>query len=558
MSEHSRAAFFAVDRAGASVVVAPVLAGVREDARVAVYDHDAGMYVQIRELGPGEIWRLPLRELSPVSNFSIKLQIRDGDGWRDHVGPVRLRTLGDLSLASVVPSAWGVTIPCVVLLRDVYTRQELLRAAADPDDVVEHVLDGTGDLRRVQLDFFERGDDGRAGARLLPPIRLVPRERAGRPVKRLVCSDSGLPYARRRDVTLAPVALKAPPEGGLATYGFIGAWEAGEPVVEAMEFVLGRQRFLYHPEVPEVTERRGSAIYLGLPHGSWGHFLTQGLSRVWYALQHPSVPVVWDASRLHPYQERVLEILGMKNPQLFLREPMRFDEMVFPYPGIGLGDYVSADFARVIGRLRPQRVVPGKKIFLSRSGLKSARGGIEGAMDVELDRLAQAHGFSIFCPEQHPVEQQLAEMSSAEVVLGVEGSAFHSLLLLADPVETAFWALSRHRGGAGVYEHIKAAKGLRYETLNFLRAPMAGARGSIDLDLDGLDAALASTGGLTRDLHLLADRVESPTSMQMSYEAHVDNCLVRLGRLERDLAEAVLRLRAREVEAAASAISWYL
>ena len=321
--------------------------------------------------------------------------------------------------------------------------------------------------------------------------------------------------------------------------GCLGVWSEGEPVVEAMEFAMRRQRYIFQP-VPPVPDRHfNRLIYLGPPHGSYGHFLTQGLSRAWYALAHPDVPVVWDASRLPGgYAREILDLVGLRNEHVFLGVPLHADEVIFPFPGICVGDYVLPEFTRVIGRVEPSRVIKGKKLYISRSGIANHRANAEG-----LDEIVVRHGFQIYCPEEYPMRDQLAEMSSAQVVLGIEGSAMHSVLLLRDPVETSFWSLARHRRGKGVYGHIKAAKSLRYETLDFYSALCQSAHDELKLDLSALDEALAATDGLTTNLEWLAERVMNEQDPPTSFAVHLNNCQIRIGERETELLAQLLKHR---------------
>ena len=549
--------YYLADRANARLLICPLLADIHGDSRVAVYDHNAGRYSFLKIIPSGGRMHIPLLELLPLSNFSIKLQLREADAWVDHLPPARMGSLGNFSHSRISPSSWGISGDCVVILRNPHTGTVVARHLVSGNEEVDFVYE-TAEGRKLQLDFFRGEVDGGAGARLLPPIRLVPTDQLGRPPEHIQHVGPQLAYTQRQNVTLAPVALKSAGKGGVATYGYLGAREGMEPIVEAMDFVLGRQRYLYQPYRAASREEPGTVIYLGLPHASWGHFLTQGLARVWYALLHPELPVVWDSTRLQPYQQEVLDLIGMENRQHFLTEPVLFENVIFPFPGVCLGDFVLKGFTDSIGRVPRAEPVRGKKIFLSRSGLGHARGGLEGQMDAELDRLAERYGFTLFHPERHSIRQQLDEMSSSEVVLAVEGSALHSVLLLRGPLDTRLWALSRHRGGSGVFAHIKTAKELKYETLNFLRSPMGGARGQIDIDLGEFEAALARTEGLTENLHLLGNRIERPIDAQTSFQAHINNTQTGLDRLEGDLTEAYFALRKRDYTSASAIISSYL
>ena len=556
IDRHKPESYYLVDRDNARLLIFPLLANIDSDSRVSVYDHKAGRNSLIKVIPSGERCHIPLRELLPLSDFSIKLQLRQAGVWVDHLPSARMASLGNFSVSRISPGAWGISDDCVVILRNPHTHALVARHFVAAGDEVDCSYET--DSGKLLLSFFRSEADGSIGAGLTPPIRLVPTDQLGRPPADIQHVGPELAYTRRQNVTLAPVVSKPGGKGGLATRGYLAARQGTEPIVEAMDFALGRQHYLYQPYRAASKVQSGTAIYLGLPHGSWGHFLTQGLSRVWYALLHPELPVVWDCRRLRPYQQEVLDLIGMKNQQHFITEPVVFENVIFPFPGVCIGDFVLKGFTDSIGRVPAANRVPGKKTFLSRSGLDTASGGLQGRTDAELDRLAERYGFALFHPEQHSIKEQLDEISSSETVLAVEGSALHSVLLLRDPLDTTFWALSRHRGGSGVYAHIKAAKELQYETLNFLRSRLAGHRDEIDIDLDEFETALARTNGLTENLHLLNDRIEHPIDVQTSFQAHMNNTQTEMSHLEGDLTDAFFALRNKDYTTASAVISSYL
>ncbi len=338
---------------------------------------------------------------------------------------------------------------------------------------------------------------------------------------------------------MAPFSRQLLGSGALTTRGYIGAWVDRVPVVEALDFALGRQYYNFRPFVEAIHQRAGTVIYLGPPQQGWGHFLTQGLSRIWYALEHPEIPVLWDAIELQPYQQHALELIGLRNPQIFLTEPVEWERVIFPYPGLCIGEFALPEFTRKIGQVPPASPTAGKRLFLSRTGLSKELTLLER----ELDDLVVRHGFTLFRPEEHSISQQLREMSSAEVVLGLEGSALHTPLLLQDPLRTRFFALTRHRSGAGVFEHIRRAKNLRYETLNFLTsAKRGGHRAPLDLDLLALNDALEKTAGFTTNLDSLQDRIEKPWPGQTSFDNHLRMAQVHQTDVEALLTQAHIAL----------------
>ncbi|GAA3596499.1 glycosyltransferase family 61 protein [Agrococcus terreus] len=447
---------------------------------------------------------------------------------------------------TVKPSDWGIDQDCFVRLHEPTTNVIRVQRFAGAGESVSWQHDGSDD--RLVLTFRRVDATRRPGSAIGHPHAWVPRGLRGAMPADILNPDGALRASVRRDVTLARLVSRALGSGTLTSRGFVGAWVDGEPVVEVLDFALGRQYYHFRPSVDARERLDGPVIYLGGTRKGWGHFLTQGLARIWFALEHPEIPVLWDGSRLLPYQQEVLDLIGLRNPQRFLKGPVSCAELIIPFPGLCIGEFALPEFTRAIGRVEPSAQVPGRRVFLSRSALGEALSDDE----VRLDELAVRFGFEIFRPEQHTVREQLDAMSSAEAVLGIEGSAFHTPLLLQDRVQTRFWALTRHRGGSGVFEHIRRAKGLRYETLNFSRSmQLGGHRSPIELDVEALEAALHATDGLTSSFESVRDRIERPWSGQTSFETHLQHAQVRPSRSVDVIMRAHLALHDREPDVAA-------
>lgn len=454
--------------------------------------------------------------------------------------------LDRVSVERLVPADWGVDSDCFVRLEDPRTAAIRMLRLAPVGSVVEWMHDGSED--KLLLTFRRVGADGRPAGIIGPPHRWVPTALRGHAPESVTRHGESLRSSIRQRVVLSPYARQMLGSGALTSRGYVGAWSDGEPVPEVLDFVLGRQYYNFRPEPEDYRKDEGTVIYLGPPQQGWGHFLTQGLARLWFALEHPDIPVLWDAPGLLPYQQQALDLLGVRNPQRFLSEPTEFAEVIFPFPGLCIGDFALPEHTRAIGRIPTSPTVAGKRLFLSRSRVTKDVSADERALDDVVVR----YGFELFRPEEHTVREQLAEMSSAEVVLGLEGSAFHTPLLLQDPVATRFWALTRHRGGSGVFEHIRRAKGLRYETLNFLASGKRGGhRTPLDIDLSALEAALERTEGLATNFDALAGRIEKPWQGRTTYENELQHAQVRQSHTESLITRAQIALRGTDQNAVA-------
>lgn len=82
---------------------------------------------------------------------------------------------------------------------------------------------------------------------------------------------------------------------------------------------------------------------------------------------------------------------------------------------------------RAVGR-RSEITAP-ERLFVSRSGSAPQRRLINQA---EIEALFESRGFTVFYPELHPIEVQIAMMSGAKLIAGLGGSAMHNTVF-ADP-----------------------------------------------------------------------------------------------------------------------------
>lgn len=446
---------------------------------------------------------------------------------------------------ALYPREWGIDTDCWVRLQDPETKAiRLLRYVLAGSGV--QWFHGPHDGNLV-LTFRAVDKGGGPGRAIGSAHRWGPRPLTMAPPTDVQVFPGGLAASVRREVTLAPLVDVELGRGMLASHGYVSAWHEGAPVMEAMDFALGRPYYAFGPVVESAIRRPGTVIYMGTAPEQWGHFLTQGLSRIWYAQQNPEMPILWDAPVLLEHQREVLGAIGLANPQLFLTEASVFEEVVFPYPGVIIGDYLQPAFERAVARIARSPIEPGKKVFLSRSALPQQISVDETA----LDEMARQRGYEVLHPERYGLLEQAHHISSAELVVGVESSAFHTALLISGQSSTRFRALSRHRGGSGVFEHIRQAKRLDYRTVNFL--PDAQLRAHdfpVELDLELVARWLDALSCGEWDPEWVEDRTERPWQGQGSFETLIRHAPARRDRRDELLVRAQRALARTEPELA--------
>lgn len=210
--------------------------------------------------------------------------------------------------------------------------------------------------------------------------------------------------------------------------GRAGLFTSGRVIPESL---LWRNDAPYFPAadpLPAVDHLGDEVIFGGYPIQQFGHFLLEGVARLWFAARNPDLPIVWLHRRPAPWQSEILELLGIRNREIVIDRPTHFDRVIVPEAGFRIGGQFDPEHAAFL-RVYPEAAIrAGKRVWLSRSRLPENLGKIIDLDKVET-RLAEA-GWTIFHPQETTVRSQLAMIADAERLAGVAGSAFHIFVLM--------------------------------------------------------------------------------------------------------------------------------
>jgi len=192
-------------------------------------------------------------------------------------------------------------------------------------------------------------------------------------------------------------------------------------------------------EVPGVVEVfEDSVLYGGLSWPHFGHFLTDGMSRLW-ALDHvpQSLPVLY-LDRAHPefgsepFSATVIRYLQLESRLLRFRRPTLVRRVFIPAPAIEHAYRIyfsqSVPHVRTATRLLERRksAFRGKPVYLSRSSLPAdlRRSAQERELELKLSEI----GMQTIYPERISMEDQIDIFNNSPVIAGMIGSAFHTEL----------------------------------------------------------------------------------------------------------------------------------
>jgi len=182
---------------------------------------------------------------------------------------------------------------------------------------------------------------------------------------------------------------------------------------------------------PEILP--GKYIFAGYLREHYGHFLLEGLSRIWYIKKNPDLPIIWISLNnipLTPMQEEMLNLFNLKNKQIIIQKPTIVEKLIVPEPGFILKSHLNQEQAKSLVLYDAKGIEKGKKVWLSRSKLNPIKVLAIITNENKLEKILANKGWTIFHPEEHPIANQIKMLSSAEQIAGFKGSAFHTLVFL--------------------------------------------------------------------------------------------------------------------------------
>lgn len=187
----------------------------------------------------------------------------------------------------------------------------------------------------------------------------------------------------------------------------------------------------YHLEL--VAEHHyNSAIYGGFLVDHYGHFLLEGLSRLW-SLSLVDAPILFQTptglnkvTSLPKYMQEVFELLGITERIILVDRPVSVETLYIPDAANTLDGFISKEFLNSVSlNLNGNKSQKNDFIYLSRSKLKSGVISEEAIFEETLKN----NNFKIVHPETLSIKEQIELISNCKVLMGFVGSAFHTLVL---------------------------------------------------------------------------------------------------------------------------------
>ncbi|MFK7834949.1 MAG: FkbM family methyltransferase [Sulfitobacter sp.] len=261
----------------------------------------------------------------------------------------------------------------------------------------------------------------------------------------------------------------------------------------------------------ELNTRKGTWLWGGVSWMHFGHFLTESMARLW-ALEHleqeiDGVLFIPKRSRnggeIIPFQHDMIRAMGCEVPMVCVDAPEQVECLIVPGQGFGLGAMITGtqEFRGAVAKRFGQQIKADgpEKLYISRGKLPAGRGTLIGETELET-HLAEA-GYTIYHPEKHDVNHQIATYKAARKVIAAEGSALHMLAMVTDAKTDVAIVVRRPSGATRNLElHLEAFSGKAPCTITELTRswkPLGPAKPRNwmgELDMQALQNALKSNG----------------------------------------------------------------
>ncbi|MCD2498725.1 glycosyltransferase 61 family protein [Microbacterium nymphoidis] len=235
-------------------------------------------------------------------------------------------------------------------------------------------------------------------------------------------------------------------EGGVtdATGGFVAGHTFHPARSHRRNVIRG-----YEPE--QVRRVEGVALYAGgIRPDQFGHFLTESLARLWWAIGNNIESMKVAFNRTYPVgidhpNFSLVERLGISREQIVIvDEPMQFDKVVVPDQSFYLGNGEYHDNLRFIYDSIRDSVSPGavEKIYFTRRRLVNRTTETRELNEEMLEDFYQRRGYKVVSPETLPLAEQISLIAGAKEIASTAGTLSHLVVFAQDGVNQS--VLLRH------------------------------------------------------------------------------------------------------------------
>ena len=235
-----------------------------------------------------------------------------------------------------------------------------------------------------------------------------------------------------KNATILP--LRRDPSFGLL-FGKGGVVDETGAYVE-LSAIEKRVQFAYPFENAPYEDKK--VVYCGYLVNHWGHFLIEGVTRLWYFLENdPTIDKYvffvdeGEQREIRGNYRKFLELLKIWDKLEIINTPTTYREVIVPELGIYMRKAYTPKLLKVFDAIAENVVVDPswdtpEKIYYSRSQFKKGQQFEFGF--AALDNFFEKNGYKVLYPEKVPLDQMIHYIRNSKVVASLSGSLPHNML----------------------------------------------------------------------------------------------------------------------------------
>lgn len=191
-------------------------------------------------------------------------------------------------------------------------------------------------------------------------------------------------------------------------------------------------------EVNECEFVDKKVVYCGFFNKAWGHFLTEVVSRLWYALKNDvsidSYVFIEEENAnksFHGNYIEFLKLLGIDNKVEIINRPTKYAEVVIPEEGLVYNEYYTEEFKKMYEYINQKALSQYNgpkydKVFFSKR--KCEISIISNLNEKFVDKFFEKNGYKIFYPERLTLIETIGIMQNAKYFCALSSSLAHNQL----------------------------------------------------------------------------------------------------------------------------------
>ena len=200
--------------------------------------------------------------------------------------------------------------------------------------------------------------------------------------------------------------------------------------------IPGRVQYAYPFEKAQYRDEK--VVYCGYMVNHWGHFLIEGVTRLWYFMEQDDTIDKYvffldenEQREIQGNYREFLQLLGIWEKLEFINQPTTYRQVIVPELGIHMRHAYTPKLLKVFDAVA-ENVQPDpsweapEKIYYSRSQFQKGQ-QFEFGFDA-LDNFFEKNGYTILYPEKVPLGRMIHYIRSCKVVATPSGTLPHNML----------------------------------------------------------------------------------------------------------------------------------